>query len=217
MQVPLAQARIQLGLNGKQTMIFQHKMKGFTLAELLSALVILGIIASFTIPKILNGQQDGRRIAVFKETIAAINQAGYNQALRGNLPRITGNTYRFNQDDLFPYINAIKYCDTDSSAQGCWDIPIQGAEANMDDEPGFIMHNGASVIGLGGASSPSDTAYFNFALDWNGVDGPNILGQDKIRMRFCFGLRCDNGEGGFITTGLSRCASNGCQEIFTGE
>lgn len=48
---------------------------GFTLAELLIALVILGEIATFTIPKILISQSNGRNNAIAKETMASIASA----------------------------------------------------------------------------------------------------------------------------------------------
>ena len=54
---------------------------GFTLAELLVSLAILGVIATFTIPKIIAGQQNARYSAEAKElasTISAIYINAYN-------------------------------------------------------------------------------------------------------------------------------------------
>jgi len=48
---------------------------GFTLAELLLALVILGVIATFTIPKVLQTQQDRKNASRAKEAIAALSEA----------------------------------------------------------------------------------------------------------------------------------------------
>jgi prepilin-type N-terminal cleavage/methylation domain-containing protein len=48
---------------------------GFTLAELLIALTILGEIAAFTIPKIISSQQNGQKRAVTKEMIAMFSAA----------------------------------------------------------------------------------------------------------------------------------------------
>lgn len=48
---------------------------GFTLAELLIALAILGVIATFTIPKILNSSQNGQNTAIAKEAASMISGA----------------------------------------------------------------------------------------------------------------------------------------------
>lgn len=58
------------------TMTTQHKFaKGFTLSELLIALAILGLIATFTIPKVLTSVGEKGNLSVAKEAMASITQA----------------------------------------------------------------------------------------------------------------------------------------------
>ena len=45
-------------------MKYQRQQPGFTLAELLIALVTLGVIATFTIPKILDSSSDSKLDAI---------------------------------------------------------------------------------------------------------------------------------------------------------
>ena len=51
------------------------RRSGFTLAELVIALAILGVIATFTIPKVLQSQQSGRDVAIAKEFAAMFSGA----------------------------------------------------------------------------------------------------------------------------------------------
>jgi Tfp pilus assembly protein FimT len=48
---------------------------GFTLAELFIALGILGMIATFTIPKVLQTQQGNQYRSAAKETAAMVSEA----------------------------------------------------------------------------------------------------------------------------------------------
>lgn len=52
-----------------------QRQSGFTLAELLIALTILGLIATFTIPKILVSQQKQTYNVAEKEAIASVSSA----------------------------------------------------------------------------------------------------------------------------------------------
>jgi len=64
-------------------MTTDHPHRGFTLSELLIALAILGVIATFTIPKILQAQQSSAYKSIAKEDIAAVAGAYQNYKLSG--------------------------------------------------------------------------------------------------------------------------------------
>lgn len=59
-----------------------RKHQGFTLAELLIALGILGVIATFTIPKVLFTAQGGQNTAVTKEAASMISGAYTSYSLQ---------------------------------------------------------------------------------------------------------------------------------------
>ena len=63
----------------------QVKQSGFTLAELLIALAILGVIATFTIPKVLESGSTSQWNAMGKEVASMISGAHQQHKLQGLL------------------------------------------------------------------------------------------------------------------------------------
>ena len=51
------------------------KKLGFTLAEVLITLVIIGVIAAMTVPTLMNNTQGQEHKTAFKKAISSINQA----------------------------------------------------------------------------------------------------------------------------------------------
>ncbi len=74
---------------------------GFTLAELLSALAILGVIATFTIPKVLNASQNGQFKSGYKEFASMVSGA-YSAYSLNNTPSTATDV-----GDLTPYMNYV--------------------------------------------------------------------------------------------------------------
>jgi prepilin-type N-terminal cleavage/methylation domain-containing protein len=143
-------------------------IRGFTLAELLIALAILGEIATFTIPKILSAQQSGQRKTIFRETFATISALNYQGVITGNVT--SGTTFwAYMKSNL----NAIKYCEN-AQTEGCW--------SGSSDEPfntptaaGAVLHNGALLTDIEFGSTNEA-----FDIDWNGTAGPNLKCVDQI-------------------------------------
>lgn len=75
---------------------------GFTLAELLIALGILGVIATFTIPKVLSAQQETQKKAIAKEVASMITGA-YQLYVKDN-----GYSTSISGASLVPYLNYVR-------------------------------------------------------------------------------------------------------------
>lgn len=108
----------------------------FTLTELLIALAILGMIATFTIPKILNAQADSRNKAVAKEIIGMVSNAVYLAQTNGALS-IT-STFA----DLTPYMNYVAV-DTTSTVDS---VPGGVGATPCATYKCLRLHNGALLL-----------------------------------------------------------------------
>lgn len=162
------------------------KQSAYTLAEVLIALVLLGVVAAFTIPKILQVNNLQRQKAVMKETVFAIGRVFYEGILTGQLTEATSSSYFLSR------LNNTTSCDTSASAQGCWDNAKQGNPAHGEhNEPGYISATGAQVVGvnnfhLAQTGWPSNYGLLNaFIVDWNGPSGPNKVGDDQLYIIYC--------------------------------
>jgi prepilin-type N-terminal cleavage/methylation domain-containing protein len=146
----------------------QTASKGFTLAELLIALAILGVIATFTIPKILNTTSSGQARSVAKEVAGMISGAYSTWQLDNALA--TGMT----AGALTQYINFVSTSavtdftnNAESTAAG--DNLVSCAGSNV---VCLVLHNGAVIqynsTNTFGGSSATHNIVFNLDPDGTG-------------------------------------------------
>ena len=188
--------------------------RGFSLPELLLVLLILGNIAAFSIPKILHSQEGAQRKAVFRETIAAYNEAFYvgiltNQFQAGNCATCAANEVPLNAY-VKTSMNYVKWCDQ-AFADGCW----VNAACLEPTEPAQILASGASTCGIRDKLTTQNND--NFWIDWDGpTRGSNLEGIDQIRVRICIKDGCPNGQRpGTVIPYPSAASTALYEEIFT--
>lgn len=110
---------------------------GFTIAELLIALLILGEIATFTIPKIIYAQQTQRFNAVIKEDLATVSQAIQLITLNGQL------SSSMTSGALTQYMN---YLALDTSSQIDDAYGYAGSQTCSATQPCAKMANGSYIM-----------------------------------------------------------------------
>ena len=110
---------------------------GFTLAELLIALAILGVIATFTIPKVITAQQNRQANSIAKEAASMI-AAAYQQALLSGT--WTTNTA---SSALSQYMNYVSVLPSGSSIDR---DPGNGGTGCVSNGVCLKLHNGGQII-----------------------------------------------------------------------
>ncbi len=149
--------------------------QGFTLAELLIALLILGVIATFTIPKILQSQQSGQYNSMAKETIAMISGA-YQAYKLNNI--VSANTA---QSDLTQYMNYVKVdstSDIDDNPNDANGLACAGQGCLRLHTGGVLWYPTSNGWGTKfGGTAVTNALYFQFDpdglnLNTSGADGP---------------------------------------------
>jgi prepilin-type N-terminal cleavage/methylation domain-containing protein len=156
--------------------------KGFTLAELLVAMGVLGIISTFSISKVVSAYQAQSLTASLKETVTTVQQVLYEGTMDRTL--LCSNT----RDYFFSKINSLKQCSGSSKDEGCWNLTTQNSAFLEETEPGLIMANGASIVGINNYCAD---AYNALVIDANGLGGPNQLGTDQIMISACIASNGD--------------------------
>ena len=142
---------------------------GFTLAEALTTLVIIGVIASLTIPALNNSTNDKQYFAQYKKAVSIFAQT---------IDRMNAeHTYKRNNinksfDNFKKYFNIAKDCTENGSATDCWDY-------NADDQGPCPASDNVFVDISGIAWALPTNQVWGFAVDTNGMKGPNKFGKDR--------------------------------------
>lgn len=169
-----------------------HKIfkSGFTLAEVLITIGIIGIVAALTIPSLIENYKKNEYAAKIKKTYNLLEQT---VRLAGNdYGPFTGWTYTttdydgeqsaaFAEKYLIPYMKVAKDCGTGT---GCWTTKIHmfsGSDFwgydDSDKYAKFVLEDGTTInVAAFSASNSAYGALIHF--DINGLQGPNIYGKD---------------------------------------
>ncbi|MBR1754774.1 type II secretion system protein, partial [bacterium] len=169
---------------------------GFTMAEVLITLGIIGVVAALTIPTLMQTQKEKSTIAAVKKNTSIVSNA-VKMAI-ANDGEFSGTTAKDFYNYISPYLKIGKYCGTGT---GCWTNTtiktLDGSDwINMDSynyEKAILADGSSLQVWANQIYGPE------FRIDINGIKGPNQMGVDV----FYFGvdrkdgtlfLNKDNGE-----------------------
>lgn len=146
-----------------------HSRSGFNLSELLIVLTVLGLLATFAIPKVLQTVGENQKKAVGKNSIIALHEALYAGWLAGDITE--ASTYTQVGDYLAAKLNVVRDCKPGRAVDDCvTSFPAPNHFSNT--KRIFVLHNGAwismqNVDALGWEN-------IHFFVDYNGTAGPNV-------------------------------------------
>lgn len=186
---------------------------GFTLAEVLITLAVIGVVAALTIPSVIKNYNNTQTLTQLKKTFSGLKRV-HEQILfenGGNDPYFDLGTYdatnigKYCDENWATKLKSVKKC---SSATACGyksDTPYvlagtSNAPAGFaigEYDCGYVLGDG-TVFNLRYGDS-------NIVIDLNGLKGPNKLGRDV----FLFSLTKINNR----PTLIARAADVNCGSI----
>ncbi|MDD3150361.1 MAG: prepilin-type N-terminal cleavage/methylation domain-containing protein, partial [Candidatus Gastranaerophilales bacterium] len=161
---------------------------GFTLAETLIVIAIIGIIASIVTPMLFGTTSDAELKAKWKKIYADLSQV--TQLIVVNNGGSLNGFFEHNTDVKNAFaekLNIIKEC-SDSTADGCWHEAnnwhfLNGTNGTNNNKPGLILNNGVLLVLWSKSVNCSNpvgdyTRCAGMNIDINGFKKPNIVGKD---------------------------------------
>jgi len=165
----------------------QHDKCGFTLAEVLITLGIIGVVAAITIPNMVTNYQKKATVAKLKEDYAVFNQAirrarAENGDLDNSAYTDLDKTMATFEHYLKPYLKISKICaPTDSS---CWTdaVALNGVKETFMSQYSTGKNKHVSMILLNGQTvyiwASDSSTNMQIWVNVNGLKNKAIMGKD---------------------------------------
>ncbi len=175
----------------KSTTTLPQNSKGFTLAETLITLVIIGIVAAITVPTLITKYQKEQTVTRLKKAYSALSQTTA-RAVADNGPINTWEventkSKEFAEKYFLPYLSVGKICGYDTTGMCNLKYATLNNRKNFknfkeyySNPYAFYLQDGTAIIANATAfkRSEQEVAYVVLFVDINGIKKPNVLGKD---------------------------------------
>ena len=175
--------------NYENTKKYRISKTGFTLAEILITLGVIGVVAAMTMPTLIQHHQKQATVVQLKKAYSEIAQALQKAENEYGLMETWNfadfdtaferGTY-FGENYIFPHIKTIKKCSPSSSE--CWADEVVALSGVKETELANTNESHMSFVTSGGYSvyywvhkNGSGSVYY---VDVNGLKAPNKVGKD---------------------------------------
>ena len=157
------------------------KIRGFTLAEVLITLGVIGVVAAITVPVIMNNYKKQATVSKLKKVYSILNQAVKLSEIDNGLPSTWGADSQYEYFDRYwqPYIKINKKCSNIHGRCGYSHVPWRCRNGQC-----IVYFDYGNSLGVGAMLIDGIFAYFTtnqVNVDINGLSGPNRFGKDVFR------------------------------------
>jgi len=161
-----------------------NKKYGFTLGEVLLAILVVGIIAILSIPSLMKNVHQKSRMALLKGTVATIGEVVQMELAKHRMAEII-STDIYKNPQLFiqsfhgsksgkPFATAYrKYSDSKEAP----DVLIPSND--NENQAALLMKNGVGI----GIVNDGENSKTSFIIDVTGEDKPNMVGVDYFVLK----------------------------------
>ncbi len=193
-----------------------NNYKGFTLAETLITLVVIGVVAALTVPTLIVKHQKEETITRLKKVYSEMSQIT-NKAIADYGPIETwevedGKTKEFAEKYMIPYLRVAKICDYNDTGDCAFETSLlktPNDKFTISTHYRFILDDGTKIamkvqnttVPDGEGSRPRIGA--SVLIDINGAKGPNTYGKDVFYFMYWIkeNYRGINYSGKFVPNG----------------
>lgn len=160
------------------------KRYGFTLAEVLITLGIIGVVAAMTMPVLIGNYQKTQTVTQLKKLYSGLLQSmEFSKSQYGDIENWEWDlpTKEFFYKYFANNLKVLKYCENDNNI-ACWnDLGAMGMNGTMYTYNPILVRDWHTLILSDGtmlAIIKQDNTHIHFDVDLNGKKAPNTLGKD---------------------------------------
>ena len=182
----------------------KKKFNGFTMAEVLITLGILGVVIAMTLPSLIGKWQKTETLTRLKRAYTVLSQAiNYSIAEYGDVsgwdiysnhnPALTESNVEktiknFSSTYVVPYLPKVKKAEYTTFRNAGYTKEFTNIDgslttgAGLDDYRMFIMLNDGTYIFIRSGDHENKITNILFWVDVNGLKKPNVMGRDLFLM-----------------------------------